>query len=75
MVVSVVEDKILVSISVPEAVAASGFTAGSWLSGVMEAVGGRGGGKDTSAQGQVADVTKLAAVQEAGKAIACKVFA
>lgn len=72
MVVSVVEDKVIVSAAVPESVAAAGFTAGAWVGEVMTAVGGRGGGKDLSAQGQVPDVAKLAQVVEAANAVAAK---
>jgi alanyl-tRNA synthetase len=42
------------------------------MSGVTAAVGGRGGGKETSAQGQVADITKLADTIEAAKQVAAK---
>jgi len=70
--VSPFEDKLLVSAVVPDALAAAGFTANAWLGATLEAVGGRGGGKEGSAQGQVADVSKVAAVIAAANEFASK---
>jgi alanyl-tRNA synthetase len=72
MAVSVIEDKIHLSCIVPESVAATGFTANAWMTEALEAVGGRGGGKGATAQGQVADTSKLGETIAAANAAAAK---
>ena len=75
MLVSVVEDKLIVSSAVPDAVIAAGLTAGAWVGATMVAVGGRGGGKEASAQGQVGDVTKLDALLAIARSVAAEKLA
>lgn len=72
MAVSVVEDKVVLSCVVPDAVVATGFSASKWMAATVAVVGGRGGGKDGSAQGQVGDVSKLGEVVAAAEAEAAK---
>jgi alanyl-tRNA synthetase len=69
------DDKIVVVSSVPDSLVAAGFKATDWVSTTMSAVGGRGGGKDGSAQGQVADPAKAAIVIDAARQFAEKALA
>lgn len=64
------EDKALMFAGVPNALSKS-FPAGDWLKVALAAIGGKGGGKPTAAQGMGPDVAKLgdalAAAEELAK--------
>ncbi len=73
MIVSTAEDKVIVVCSVPDGViASSGVKANEWLSAAIGVVGGRGGGKEGSAQGQGVGAARVAEVIDAAKAFSAR---
>ncbi len=68
MLVSVADDKVYVVCSVPDAVVARGVKASEWLGAAVGAIGGRGGGKDNSAQGQAVGAARVQDVLDAAHA-------
>ncbi len=68
MLVSTEGEKVFVACSVPEALVAGGVKANEWLAAAMAVIGGRGGGKEASAQGQGVGADRVAEVIAAAKA-------
>jgi alanyl-tRNA synthetase len=68
MLVSVAEDKVYVACSVPDAVVSTGVKASEWLAAAVSVIGGRGGGKDNSAQGQGVGAARVLEVIAAANA-------
>lgn len=68
------KDKVLVYAGVPEALTPK-IKANEWANGVLAVLGGKGGGKPTTAQGQAAGVAKIGEAEAAAKALASKALA
>ncbi len=68
MLVSTEEDKVYVVCGLPEAAVAAGLSASEWLNQAVGVLGGRGGGKANTAQGQAVGAARVAEVVAAGQA-------
>jgi len=68
------KDKVLVYAGVPDSLVAK-IKANEWANAVLAVLGGKGGGKPTTAQGQAAGVAKVGDAVAAAKAAAAKALA
>lgn len=62
------KEKLLAFAATPKAAVAAGANAKDWIAAVMEAVGGKGGGREDTAQGTTKDIGKAGEAAEAAAA-------